>query len=75
MVVQLGVEPCRIDLLTSISGVEFEDAWQNKVTVEVDGLELYVLSREDLLKNKAATGREKDKGDIAWLKAQSPTDA
>ena len=75
MVVQFGVEPCRIDLLTSISGVDFEDAWQNKVTVEVDGLELYVLSREDLLKNKAATGREKDKGDIAWLKAQSPTDA
>lgn len=75
MVVQFGVEPCRIDLLTGISGVEFADAWQNKVTIEVDGIELYILSKADLLKNKSATNREKDKGDIAWLKSQPPIDA
>ncbi len=74
MVVQFGVEPCRIDLLTRISGVEFDDAWRNKVEVEVDGLELYVLSKEDLLKNKATTGRDKDKSDIAWLMKQTSTD-
>src|SRR5207253_4250508 len=66
-VVQIGVEPCRIDLLTRISGVEFEAAWKNKVSITIDDLEIYVLSRADLLKNKFATGRDKDQGDIAWL--------
>ena len=67
VVVQIGVEPCRVDLLTSISGVEFEAAWANKVCITVDDLEIYVLSKADLLKNKLATGRDKDQGDIAWL--------
>jgi|SRR5919112_1840916 predicted nucleotidyltransferase len=67
MILQLGVEPCRIDLLTGIDGVEFDEAWGNKVGVTVDGLEVYVLSREDLIKNKRAAGREKDRGDVAWL--------
>ena len=75
MVVQFGVEPCRVDLLTRISGVEFDDAWRNKVKVEVDGLELYVLSKTDLLKNKLAAGRDKDKSDIAWLMEQTSIDA
>lgn len=69
MVVQIGVEPCRIDLLTSISGVEFEEAWENKVGITIDDLEIYVLSKTDLLKNKLATGRDKDRGDIAWLES------
>lgn len=67
VVVQIGVEPCRIDLLTSIGGVEFEAAWANKVSIAVDDLEIYVLSKADLLKNKLATRRDKDRGDIAWL--------
>jgi hypothetical protein len=71
MVVQLGVEPCRIDLLTRIDGVGFDEAWQNKVSITVDGLELYILSKEDLLRNKLATGRDKDQGDIVWLKSNS----
>ena len=74
-VVQLGVEPCRIDLLTGIDGVEFSEAWSNKMTIEVDGIKLHVLSRGDLLKNKMAASRDKDQGDIAWLKNTSPTDA
>lgn len=65
--VQLGVEPCRVDLLTGIDGVEFDEAWGNKVGVTVDGLEICVLSRDDLIKNKRAAGREKDRGDVAWL--------
>lgn len=68
IIVQLGVEPSRIDLLTGIDGIEFDEAWQNKVDVTVDGLEIDILSKEDLLKNKLATGRDKDWGDIAWLK-------
>jgi hypothetical protein len=67
MVVQIGVEPCRIDLLTGIDGVEFDKAWENKVAVAIDDLEIYVLSKADLLRNKLATGRAKDQGDIAWL--------
>ena len=64
---QIGVEPCRIDLMTGIDGVTFEEAWRNKIAVEVDGLEVYVLSESDLLKNKLAAGRDKDQSDIAWL--------
>ena len=74
-VVQIGVEPCRIDLLTSISGVEFDAAWKNKVTVSVDDLELHVLSKADLLKNKLSTGRDKDRSDIAWLEKNQAADA
>lgn len=65
LIVQLGVEPCRIDLITSIDGLTFAEAWQNKVSIGLDGLQVYVLSKTDLLKNKMAAGRAKDQGDIA----------
>jgi hypothetical protein len=68
VIVQIGVEPCRIDLLTGIDGVEFDEAWQNKVSIPIDALKVDVLSKEDLLRNKLATGRDKDQGDIVWLK-------
>lgn len=67
IVLQIGVEPHRIDLITGIDGVEFDEATRSKVRVDVDGVELFVLSKEDLLKNKLAAGRDKDRGDIAWL--------
>ncbi len=67
-VLQLGVVPCRIDILTGIDDLEFGEAWENKVAVEVDGVGLYVLSKGDLLKNKIAAGRDKDQSDIAWLR-------
>ena len=67
MVVQIGVEPCRIDILTSIDGVEFDEAWENKMSVIVDDVVVQILSKADLLKNKLAAGRDKDQGDIAWL--------
>jgi len=67
IIIQLGVEPCRIDLLTGIDGVGFDEAWQNKVIITIDDLEIGVLSKEDLLRNKLATGRDKDQGDIVWL--------
>ena len=67
-VVQIGVQPCRIDLTTGIDGIEFGDAWENKVAVVADGIEIYVPSKADLLKNKLAAGRDKDQGDIAWLR-------
>lgn len=68
LIVQFGVVPCRIDIITAIDGVAFAEAWANRVVVQVDGLEIAVLSKTDLLKNKTAAGRDKDQGDIAWLK-------
>ena len=67
LIVQLGVEPSRIDILTGIDGVVFDDAWRNKLEVTIDDLPIYVLSRADLLRNKKAAGRAKDQADIVWL--------
>jgi hypothetical protein len=75
MVVQIGVQPCRIDITTGIDGLEFSEAWKNKVAITVDGLDVYVPSKADLLKNKIASGRDKDQGDIAWLKRDISGDA
>jgi hypothetical protein len=68
VVVQIGVQPCRIDITTGIDGIKFNEAWKSKVAIKVDGMEVYVPSKSDLLKNKIASGRDKDLGDIAWLK-------
>jgi hypothetical protein len=65
---QIGVIPRRIDIMTKIDGVTFEEADENKVTVEVEGLLLPVISLDKLIKNKMATGREKDALDIKTLK-------
>ncbi|MBK9214482.1 MAG: nucleotidyltransferase [Chloracidobacterium sp.] len=70
-VVQLGLEPRRIDLMTRISGVSFDEAWKNKVAVAIGDLEVFVLSKSDLLANKKAADRDKDSGDIAWLTENS----
>ena len=45
MVVQLGIEPCRIDLLTGIDGVDFDEAWQNRIGITIDDLQIDVLSK------------------------------
>jgi hypothetical protein len=66
-VVQLGVEPNRIDLLTGISGVEFAEAWMARVTASLAGLEVHFISRDLLIRNKRAAGRDKDLGDIRLL--------
>jgi hypothetical protein len=56
IVVQLGRPPNRIDLLTSIDGVTFAEAWPNRVAAELDGLPVFVLGKEDLVRNKRASG-------------------
>ncbi len=67
-VFQIGVAPRRIDLLTSISGVEFDLAWdQRKITLLDDKIEVAVLGREQLLVNKLASGRPKDLVDAALV--------
>lgn len=68
MVVQLGVEPSRIDLMTSIDGVEFDEAWTRRTGVTIDNLEIYVLSEKDLINNKLATSRKQDELDVLSLR-------
>jgi hypothetical protein len=67
MVVQIGVAPRRIDLLTAIDGVEFAEAWQDRVEIEIDALRVPVIGREHLIRNKRATGRVKDTADARRL--------
>ena len=67
-VVQLGLEPNRIDLMTSISGVSFDDAWQTRVKGELDGIAVNFIGRSALLRNKDSTGRGKDRIDAEELR-------
>jgi len=67
IVFQIGVAPRRIDIITAISGVEFDQAYQQRYTIEFEGLKLPMLSLADLIKNKRATGRDKDRLDADRL--------
>jgi hypothetical protein len=66
-VFQLGIPPRRIDILTEISGVAFEEAWEGRVERDSGTLRLPFLGRSELLRNKAASGRPKDLADLALL--------
>jgi hypothetical protein len=72
VVFQIGVVPCRVDILTSISGVDFDDAWSGRKIVRIAGIDVAVLGRDALLRNKRASGRPKDLADVAWLEAEEP---
>ncbi len=67
-VFQIGVAPRRIDLLTGATGLDFLAAAENAVARQVDGVDLKVLSIDDLIVNKLATGRPKDRIDVDELK-------
>ena len=67
LIFQIGVAPCRIDILTSIDGIKFEDAFTRSEIVEIEGIPIHVLSIPDLIKNKRATGRTKDLADAEML--------
>jgi hypothetical protein len=64
---QMGRPPVRVDLLTSIEGVDFADAWSNRVASDFDGITGYVISRKDLVANKRALGRPQDLVEINSL--------
>jgi hypothetical protein len=66
-VIQIGLPPRRIDILTSITGVDFEDAWSARVSHDVGGLTAPFLGRAELVRNKRATGRAKDRADLEAL--------
>lgn len=67
VVVQIGLPPRRIDLLTSVTGLGFEEAWAGRVTHDVEGLAIPFLGRSALVRNKRATGRAKDRADLEAL--------
>ena len=67
MIVQIGIPPRRIDIMTSVTGLAFEDAWTSRVVHRVDGLEVPFIGRAALLENKRAAGRPKDLADIEAL--------
>ena len=68
-VIQLGHPPNRIDILTSISGVEFDAAWESRVGSVIDDQAVSILGWNELLQNKKAAGRPKDLADLKKLLA------
>jgi len=71
-VIQLGREPNRIDILTGISGVSFDETWANRESGKVADIAVFVISRDLLIKNKRAANRDKDQGDIKLLERTRP---
>lgn len=66
-IVQLGYPPSRIDLLTSIDGVDFETGYAHRVVMNVAGVDLPIIGVEEFRTNKRATGRVKDLADLESL--------
>lgn len=70
MVVQLGFPPRRIDIMTGLTGIDFDRAWDGRVLVAIGGVEVPFIGREALLENKRATGRLRDLSDVESLTNQ-----
>jgi len=70
LIFQIGVAPQRIDVLTSIDGVEFAQAWPQRLEADLGGVRVPVISRLHLAQNKRASGRPQDLADLAWLEVR-----
>ena len=68
-VFQIGVAPRRVDIITSASGLRFEDVYARSSPVDIDGIEVHVPSISDLIVNKRASGRTKDLADAEALES------
>ena len=71
-VIQLGFPPRRIDLLTSIDGVDFTPCYGRRMVVPIDGLDLHFIALEDFKTNKRASGRLQDLADLEALNGRQP---
>jgi predicted nucleotidyltransferase len=71
VVFQIGNSPRRINIITNISGVKFEQAYANKTTISIEGIEVPVISLEDLIANKRASARTQDLADVEKLESVS----
>jgi len=67
--IQLGRAPNRIDLLTSITGVTTDQALASKVSADLDGIPVYILAKDALIRNKRAVGRPQDIADLKVLES------
>ncbi|HUR34816.1 MAG TPA: hypothetical protein VM032_13535 [Vicinamibacterales bacterium] len=67
IVFQMGLAPLRIDILTELSGVTFADAWPGRIQAAFGPLMVDVIGRDAFIRNKRATGRARDLGDIEAL--------
>lgn len=67
LVFQLGKDPHRIDFLTVIDGIQFDEAWESREHYPIDGITVPVLSIPHLLRNKRVSGRPKDRYDVDWI--------
>ena len=67
VVYQIGVPPCRVDLLTSLTGLGFDEAWAQRVTGLLGGLDVPFIGRDALVRNKRALGRPRDLADLESL--------
>lgn len=68
-VFQIGVAPRRIDIITAASGLQFEEAYARSLPVTIEGIEVHILSIEDIIRNKRASGRTKDLADAEILES------
>ncbi|MFN2352301.1 MAG: hypothetical protein ABR497_10185 [Kiritimatiellia bacterium] len=66
-VFQIGVAPRRIDIITAVSGLQFDQAFAGSLAVEIEGIEIHIPSVTDLIRNKLASGRTKDLADAEAL--------
>ena len=69
IIFQIGNSPRRIDIITNISGIQFEHAYANRQATSIEGIEVPVISLQDLIANKRASGRMQDLADIEKLES------
>jgi hypothetical protein len=67
LIIQFGNPPMRIDIITTISGIEFEIAWENRAEGKYGDIPCFFISRDDLIKNKKASARRQDLADVSIL--------
>jgi hypothetical protein len=67
-VFQIGQPPARIDILQHIDGVDFDEAWKQRVEASIDGVSAHVISAEHLVQNKLRTGRMRDLADVEAIR-------
>ncbi|MEA3429472.1 MAG: nucleotidyltransferase [Thermodesulfobacteriota bacterium] len=72
---QMGRPPIRVDIMMSIPGIEFDEAWEKREVVKLDDLKILFISRSDLIRAKEASARPQDKIDIDKLKKAEQLDA
>jgi hypothetical protein len=70
VIFQVGVAPRRIDILTTVDGLKFDDAFAHSTVVEIEGIEIHIPSIADLIINKRASGRTKDLADVEMLEGK-----